>query len=346
MTPNTSTEVPTEQETLENRCSDTGRLRELIDTMPAGYYRSTEEGKFLDTNQAFAHMLGYSVDELFALESAKVLYVDPADRDRFDRRMQFPAQPSVYRLRHRAGHEVWVQDYPRDRFDEGGSLICREGICEDITSRKRAEDKLVASLQEKEVLLREIHHRVKNNLQVVSSLLSLQRNRAADPTARQVLSDSQRRIKAIAMVHEKLYTSESLARVNFDDYMKEVASELCLFHDCSGIQFDFDVEPIKLDIDSAIPCGLVFNELLTNALKHGFPAAGTGTIRVTLRKRHSDQVELTVGHDGAATPADFDIKQPKSMGLLLVTSLVAQLGGEISVEGDGGTRFLVRFALS
>lgn len=346
MTPNTSTRNATQGKISESRNADAERLRELIDTMPGGYYRSTEEGKFLDANQAFAHMLGYTVDELFALESATALYVDPADRDRYDRRSRFPEQPNTYRLRQKDGREVWVQDYPRDQFDESGTLVCREGICEDITSRKRAEAKLVSSLEEKEVLLREIHHRVKNNLQVVSSLLSLQRNRAADPNARQALSDSQRRIKAIALVHEKLYTSESLAKVNFDDYMKEVASELCLFHDCAGIRLDFDVEPIRLDIDSAIPCGLVFNELLTNALKHGFPASGQGTIRVTFRKRQSNQVELTVGHDGAATPADFDIHQPKSMGMLLVTSLVAQLGGDLSVEGDAGTRFVVRFGAS
>ncbi len=329
----------------EDRNSEERRLRELIDAMPGGYYRSTEEGRFLDANRAFAQMLGYTVDELLALEDVRVLYVDPDERDQYDRRAHFPAQPNIVRLRHRDGHEVWVEDFPRDRVDESGRLVCREGICEDITSRKRAEDRLVSSLAEKEVLLREIHHRVKNNLQIVSSLLSLQRNRAPDPKAREALEDSQRRIKAIAMVHEKLYTSANLAEVGFDDYVKEVASELCLFHDCAGIRVEFDVEPIRLNIDTAIPCGLVFNELLTNALKHGFPVSRRGTIRVTLRKIQADRAELSVGHDGAGTPADFDIKRPRSMGMLLVSSLVSQLGGDLSVEDDDGTRFVVRFSI-
>ncbi|WP_455381164.1 sensor histidine kinase [Salinispira pacifica] len=335
---------PTDYFPLTTSFEEPDRLRELIDTLPDGYYRSTEEGNFIYANQAMARMLGYTQAELLSLDIRGRLYFDIEDRSRFDRTSTFPDRPNVLRLRHRDGSAVWVEDYPRDRYDDAGTLLFREGICKDITAQKHAEERLKSSLAEKEVLLREIHHRVKNNLQVVSSLLSLQRNRADDEGARQALGDSQRRIKAIAMVHEKLYTSESLAQVSFDEYIREVAAELCRFHDCTGIDFTYSVERVRLDVDEAVPCGLIFNELLTNALKHGFVENRSGRVTIGLRKIDRESVELSVAHDGAGVPEGLDIGQPRSMGMLLVTSLVAQLGGSIRVEGEERNRFVMRFA--
>jgi PAS domain S-box-containing protein len=200
-------------------------------------------------------------------------------------------------------------------------------------------------LHEKEVLLKEIHHRVKNNLQVISSLLNLQSSHVTDFQTIQTLRDSQSRVRSMALIHEKLYQSQSLAKIDFGEYVKSLTNELFRSYrqNFTGIQLNIETEKVLLDIDLAIPCGLILNELITNALKYAFPDGRNGTIKVELRARSGYNINLRVADDGVGMPPDFDILKTKSLGLQLVNSLVAQLDGSMELGNLPGTNFWISF---
>lgn len=216
----------------------------------------------------------------------------------------------------------------------------------DITQRKQAEGQIRASLEEKELLLKEIHHRVKNNLQVISSLLSLQARQIQDEKAREMFNNSQDRVMSMALIHEKLYRSDELARVNFTDYLRDLTDNLFQSYqiDSQRIQLQLEVENLLLAIDEAIPCGLIINELILNALKHAFPDGREGTLYIYLGHRdEDDQYLLIVRDDGVGLPADLDLARVDSLGLKLVNILVMQLKGRIEMSGAPGAEFRISF---
>ena len=208
----------------------------------------------------------------------------------------------------------------------------------------RSELTVRASLREKEVLLKEIHHRVKNNLQVISSLLNLQARYLSDPAARAIFSQSQNRVRSIALVHERLYESADLSHVDFAKYVVVLLDNIFETYAATsrGISKVIDVGHAKLTVDVAIPCGLIVNEVVTNALKHAFPDGRKGTVRVTLTERPGD-LELTIEDDGIGIPADIDPRNTVSLGLDLVTTFADQLNAEVDVARVGGTSFRFRF---
>lgn len=214
-------------------------------------------------------------------------------------------------------------------------------IVRDITERKRADEQLKASLREKEVLLREIHHRVKNNMQVISSLLSLESARVGDPTTRQHFLDSMNRIHSMALVHEKLYRSGNLATIDFGEYLTSVTDQLMRLSHTPGVTCTVRAEKLSLSVDTAIPCGLIVNELVTNALKHAFGGRDTGKISVTLTKADDTSATLTVRDDGVGFPDGLDFRTAQTMGLSLVVSLTHQIGGTVDLQRSGGTTFVV-----
>lgn len=237
----------------------------------------------------------------------------------------------------------WVNDIGKMTFDSKGHPIGMYGIQMDITERKRATEKIRASLQEKEILLKEIHHRVKNNLQIISSLLNLQSNAIDDPDMVAQFRDSQNRIQAMSLIHERLYRSEDLARVDFKIYLGDLTESLIRTYRRRGqnVKLCLDIDVVSLDIDTAIPCGLIVNELVSNALKHAFKNRSEGCIGVELRSE--DQYRLVVWDDGIGFPVTFDYKMTSSLGLQLVNSLVHQLNGTINLSQETGTRFEVIF---
>jgi len=214
----------------------------------------------------------------------------------------------------------------------------------DISERKRVETTLRASLKEKEVLLQEIHHRVKNNLQIVSSLLNLQTEKLSDPKAIELFKESQNRVRSIALFHEKLYQSRDLGRVEIGDYIKGLANGSFATYGVNpdDIVLAVDTEDIPLGVDAAISCGLIVNELISNALKHAFPDRRRGHVAVTLRSAGS-QVVLEVADDGVGFPAGLDIRSPSTLGLKLVAIFTEQVGGTMDLTREGGTRFSLRF---
>ena len=201
------------------------------------------------------------------------------------------------------------------------------------------------SLREKEVLLKEIHHRVKNNLQVISSLLNLQARYLPDPAAREIFRASQHRVQSIALVHEKLYQSADLSHVDFDDYIASLLGNLFETFDAGerGISRTIDVGAIRLSVDVAIPCGLIVNELVTNALKHAFPGGREGIVRVILREGADGALDLTVGDDGVGMPDGMDPRKTSSLGLDLVFTFADQLGAAVEIGRQGGTFYRFRF---
>jgi len=215
----------------------------------------------------------------------------------------------------------------------------------DITPRKQAEEALRASLHEKEILLKEIHHRVKNNMQVISSLLSLQSRHLTDKAAIEMFRESQQRIRSMALVHEKLYQSKDLSRIDFSKYIESLI--MFLFHsyrvNSDLVRMKTEVRNVLLDINSAIPCGLIINELVMNAFKHAFPGGRKGEIIVSLRPSGDDRFILSVSDDGVGFPAGLDFHKTETLGMQLVTMLVDQLDGTISLERKRGTRFEVIF---
>ncbi len=216
----------------------------------------------------------------------------------------------------------------------------------DIQQRIRAEQQIRASVEEKEVLLKEIHHRVKNNLQIISSLLNLQAGQFKDQSMVEAFQESQNRIRTMALIHEKLYRSSNMAHIRFDDYIKELAHFLMrTFNDSARrIRLNLQVDAINLDIDAAIPCGLIINELVTNSIKHGFPPETvTGQIDIHLNLLSEHQIRLVVCDDGIGFPKAHDFQNGASLGLQLVTSLTGQLGGEVTFKTDHGAHTQILF---
>jgi len=209
--------------------------------------------------------------------------------------------------------------------------------------RSRAEEAIKESLKEKEVLLREIHHRVKNNMQIVSSLLNLQTQYVEGEETQNVLKESQNRVKSMAMLHEKLYQSTDLIHIKFDDYIKRLVSDLFYSYDVhEQIKPVIDVVDVKLNIETALPCGLIISELVSNSLKHAFPSGGKGEVQVLLQADDHGYI-LTVSDNGVGLPENLDYKNAKSLGLQLVYNLVKQLDGEIEMDRSHGAKFIIKF---
>ncbi len=219
-------------------------------------------------------------------------------------------------------------------------------VQQDITEQKQVEDLIKASLKEKEVLLKEIHHRVKNNLQIVTSLLQMQSRRTQEPRALEVLRDSKNRIASIALVHEKLYRSEDLANIDFGQYIPDLTTHLFDTYNVSSnaVILSINVEYISLQIETAIPCALIINELVSNSLKYAFPGNRQGEIFINFYSNSDNTMTLIIQDNGIGISEDFDIETTHSLGLTLVYELVEQLEGTIEIECNAGTQFKITFS--
>lgn len=213
-------------------------------------------------------------------------------------------------------------------------------------SQRVTMDEQAQSLAEKEALLREIHHRVKNNLQVVSSLLGLQSRTAANPETSKTLQESQNRIHSMALLHESLYQSDSLAEVDFPGYITQLTEYLFQSYGRRDqVQLQTDMDSVRLNIDMAVPCGLIINEVLSNSLKHAFPEGREGEVRIALREEPPGTAQLVLADNGIGLRQDVDWTTSRTLGLRLVRTLAQQLHGELEVESGAGTEVRLRFPL-
>jgi len=200
-----------------------------------------------------------------------------------------------------------------------------------------------SSLHEKEMLLKEVHHRVKNNMQVISSLLNLQRSQSADPAVNAIFRDMQERVRSMALVHEKLYQSMDMASIDFGNYLASLMAQVTLSSSRPGISYSLDVDPLHLGINVAIPCGLIVNELVSNACEHAFVGRDSGTIIVSMKRQPDATIDLSVADDGTGFPPGLDPHSMTSMGMTIVTTLASQLSGDVTIRRDGGTTVSIRF---
>ena len=309
-----------------------------------------DEQKITLFNEGAEKIFGYTLDEVIG---KKIDMLIPARfgsvHDSYIK--NFSGSPDALRAMNERGSLFGLRkdgtEFPAEasisKFEVGGEKVLTVRL-RDITERKRNEEQIRNSLEEKEILLKEIHHRVKNNLQVVSSLLSLQSGYPRVESVRELFLESQNRVKSMALIHEKLYQSADFSNIDFADYIESLARNLFHSYAANPEQIRLTIEvDVELDIDHAIPCGLIVNELLSNSLKHAFPEDRAGT--VLLRFHQQDhQFVLLFADDGIGLPADMDFRNTESLGLQLVTTLTSQIGGTIEhLPADVGTTFQISF---
>ena len=362
---------------ITNRKRLEARYRNLVEGIPAvTFLAALDEGdNELYVSPQIEHLLGFSQKEW--LEDPVLWYTQlhPEDRDRWH--LEFAntcasAAPfkSVYRFIARNGRVVWVQGEAKVVRDVTGRPLFLQGVAFDITERKNAEEalrdahdhldslvqqrtselattnqELEGALKEKESLLKEIHHRVKNNLQVISSLLNLQSASIKDPQTLQAIRESQNRVKSMALIHERLYKSRDLARIDMGAYVRDLIADLFRSYGIGTSQITLQLVIVDawLSLDAAIPCGLILTELVSNCLKHAFPNHSAGEISVSLNSAGSGAWVLVVQDNGVGLPAGLDPFQTESLGLQLVSTLADQLGGSVKIDSEIGARFEVQF---
>ncbi len=250
-----------------------------------------------------------------------------------------------YRIRRKDGKYIWLNNRAMGTYMKEGGIYFY-GIFSDITKRKKMEDQIKTSLREKEVLLREIHHRVKNNLQTISSLLRLQIRLIDEDRYGEIFRDIQNRIQVISLVHEKLYRSKDIANIDINDYIDSLVKVILQSHGATAGRISVNVEhnDISFDIDKAVTCGLIVNELVSNAVKYAFPGNRNGEVMVAIRPLSDNEIELIVSDNGIGMQEDLDIKKVESLGLQLVVILSEeQLKGKIELNRTEGTEFRIKF---
>ncbi|AUB42733.1 DNA-binding response regulator, NarL/FixJ family, containings REC and HTH domains [Nostoc flagelliforme CCNUN1] len=308
---------------------------------------------FVYANPKFEQMFGYEPGELIGQHVSIVNYGDehttPEEVYQAIRTVVLQhgeANYEVYNVK-KDGTPFWCRaNASIFEHPEYGSVVV--AIQQDITEHKQTQEEIKASLKEKEVLLKEIHHRVKNNLGIVSSLLQMQCRRTEDPVVTAILRNSQNRIASIALVHEKLYRSEDLADIDFAQYIPDLTTHLFDSYNVSSsqIQLKIQVDNASLDIETAIPCGLIINELVSNALKYAFVGNRRGEIEVKFYQESESTLALIIRDNGIGLPENFDSKKAKTLGITLVQGLVKQLRGKLEIDSDHGTQFKITFTNS
>jgi len=321
-------------------------MRLAVEAAPNGMILTDAEGRIALVNSLVETLFGYRRDELVGCnidmlvpqhfrahhpELRKSYFKKPVSRAMGKGRDLFAL--------HKRGREFPVEIGLNPLHTEQGTMILASVV--DITERKQNEEKLKANLKEKEVLLSEIHHRVKNNLQIIDSLIGIQSDRISGSTAVTALKDSQNRVRSIAKIHQILYESQDFSEVDFSSVLTSLVDNLTQSYgiDASKISIKLDATDILLPIDRGIPLGLIVNELVTNVFKHGFPDNKRGEIKIVLRELENNKISLEVEDNGIGIPEDSSILECDSLGLHLVETLVEQLDGEIDIHRRNPTRF-------
>ena len=337
----------TEQKAAEEALRESEeQYRAIFDSFQDVYYRTDRDGLVTLISPSVKTQAGYDPADVLG-HPVTNFYADPDERQIFNDRLKKDGFLNDYELQllARDGRVIRVSASSKLVMGADGEPVGVEGVLRDITDRKYAEENLKASLKEKEVLLQEIHHRVKNNMQIISSLLNLQSRKLSDPKVVEIFQESRSRIRAMALIHEKLYQSRNLAQVNLAEYIESLY--LHLYHmygvDSSKVKINMDVQEIFLDINTAIPIGLVINELVSNAVKHAFPNGSQGEISLKLSSGDNGGRCLLVKDNGVGLPEGYDIHNPETLGMQLVCDLVAQVNGSIQVDASSGTTFHVSF---
>jgi PAS domain S-box-containing protein len=314
--------------------------RDLVDNALVGIYKADQKGNIIFSNDSIVKMFGYNSKDDLENFNISSLYKNLSDRDIILKKLDKDGK---------------LEEYEVEMVKKDGSILnilasatkngeTISGMTMDITDKKKAQNQIKKSLKVKEMLLKEIHHRVKNNLMVISSLLSLQSRYIKDEASKSIFKDSQNRARSMALIHELLYQSSDLKSINFGTYINKLTNELFSVYitDPNKIKLNMDIDSIMLDINTAIPLGLIVNELVSNSMKHAFPNVKQGKIGIEF-KLDDGNYSLIVSDNGVGFPNDYDIQHSDSLGLKIVNSLTEQIEGNIRVEIATGTKFIINF---
>jgi PAS domain S-box-containing protein len=328
------------------------RFRQVVESAPSAMVMVGPAGRIAMVNAQSEKLFGYPRDELLGrpieilvperfrhnhprLRTA--FFVDPQSRP-------MGAGRDLYGLK-KDGSEFPIEIGLNPIETDEGDMVLSAIV--DISDRKQKEERIQAALKEKDILLGEIHHRVKNNLQVVNSLLDLQIDRIQDNFVQDILRESQNRIKSMALIHQTLYESRDFARVDFSTFLDTMAPTLVSSYEIDPDHIALNIEAVEvlLPINAAVPCGLVTNELISNALKHAFPGKRHGEIKIQLARDSNSHAVLSISDNGQGIPEDLDLSNNKTLGLQLVHLLTDQLGGELTIHRANPTAFVLRFPI-
>jgi PAS domain S-box-containing protein len=339
-------DITERKEVEKNLIESEARFRGAFENAAVGASMVDLKGQFIKVNRALCKMLGYSEEELLSKTFSEITHPDDVQTglDATKRLVSGEETYTVIEKRYvrKDGQLINVIISPaiiRDSDDNPQYFVA---LFQDITERKKAERKVAASLQEKEVLLTEIHHRVKNNMAIVSSLLRLQSRYSSNSEIKRLLKDSRNRIKSMALVHEKLYESESLSNVNVQGYVKELATHLLDTYTTKKIRVLHEIDDIELDIDHIIPMGLILNELLSNSIEHAFSGVKSPEIGINLSASEG-VANLIYSDNGAGLPKELSLQNAQSFGLKIVSMLPSQLKGSINLDETNRARFTLSF---
>lgn len=329
------------------------RFRQVVESAPNGMVMINMEGRIEMVNVQAERVFGYSRNEMLGqpvemLVPERFRNQHPGLRNLFftdPKSRPMGAGRDLYALR-KDGSEFAVEIGLNPIETEEGPMVLSAIV--DISDRKSKEERIKEALQEKDILLREIHHRVKNNLQIVHSLLDLQLTRIEDSAIVEMLQETQNRIQSMALIHQTLYQSQDFSGVDFRFFLENLVSMLSASYglDAGRIRMSIDSVDVLLPLNIAIPCGLLVNELITNSLKHAFPDDRPGEIRISLTRIDGDRVGLVASDDGVGIPASLDLANTGSLGIKLVNLLSEQIDGEISIRRENPTEFTVVFPIS
>ncbi len=322
--------------------------RDILATTPAAIYRMAPGGTLIYGNPAFSRLLGYpdwthlknrSVGDIFADKEEFASWMSEIEecKDNAER---------VIRVRLMDGKECMVCNCVRPVHKPGGDILFFDGYLEDLSGVKEGEKRLESALKEKELLLKEVHHRVKNNLQAISSLLNLQSSTIEDPAIRALFSKSLDRIHSMILIHDKLYHSKDPDTIEFSDYVHNLTSHLLSSYGITpdNITLTLNVNNTAFDIETATSCGLIINELVANSLKHAFSDGRKGEVSVACSRDDNGTYTLRVKDNGIGLPANINPKESESLGLQIVDMLAEQINGTVEVDRSQGTEFIITFA--
>ena len=337
----------TEQKRIENALKHSEeKYRLMVENQTDMVIKFNPDGEILFASPSYSEVLGRDEEKIIGSNFLPLVHQE--DQEKTYRALdKLHNPPYVVFLEHRLltmhGWR-WIAWADKAIMDDEGKLEAFVGVGRDITERKLAEDRIMKSLREKEILLREVHHRVKNNLQIISTLLSLQSAQSDDQTVIDLYRESQNRIMSIALIHENLYQSDDLNSVNFKKYIKSLTNDLLHSFgvDTGNIRINTKIDDdVIMGIETAIPCGLIINELISNALKHAFPQ-GEGEIDLELSKKDNEKYLLKIKDNGKPFPKEFEIKNTDTLGMKLISSLTKQLDGELTINWEN-KEFLIEF---
>ncbi|HVV84905.1 MAG TPA: histidine kinase dimerization/phosphoacceptor domain -containing protein [Kofleriaceae bacterium] len=323
------------------------RFRTMADHAPVLLWMAGADARCDYFNQGWLRFTGRPLEDEVGSGWAAGIHPEDFQRcmhtymDSFVARRPFAME---YRLRRHDGAYRWILDQGAPRFDPDGSFVGFIGSCVDIEEQRQARedlrrvnDELVVRVREREILLREVHHRVKNDLQVIASLLGIQARRLADEDAVAALLECQSRVETVALVHEQIYQTRDLSRIPFAPYVRRLAAGVFRALGGAGpIELAIDVDDVVLSVEEAIPCGMILHELLGNCLKHAFPRARGGHVSVGVHALPGGRLELEVADDGVGLPPGFDPAETTSVGWRLILAFVEQLDGRLELESRGG----------